>query len=140
MAAEQSVVHLSFEKLDGPSEVGAQGDAEVETQGALIGHGFSPHHHDNFRVGDEELEAGLDDRVDELPTVGIVATGHLYLIAPIGQCVAEDLAVDGLFGVEVMQQTRSANANTSRDVVQRGPFKPLSGEAGSGLNQDLFAC
>ena len=104
-------------------------DAEVEAEVALLVEGLPSDDADQLGVGPEELEADLEDRVDQLPPARRCLEPLPQPQIPVGQGVLHDLAVDRLLRLEVVEEAGPTDPHPGRDVVERRALVALVGEA-----------
>ncbi len=140
VAAEASRVHLFLEEAARSVVIGLQRGAEVEADAVAAAlECFGPGQTNDFGVVGEEPEGHGEDPVDLLPAVGRVGDGVVDALEPVDDVALEHLAVQRLFGREMVQEAGATNADPLRDVVQRGAVVPSLGEEVQGLVEDRLS-
>src|SRR5258708_6901246 len=139
VAAEPSGVHLPFEEPDGAGHEWSEDRTQAHGQATAPFVRLAPNESDEVRVFHEELEPGRENPVDLDPPVFGLLGGPFDAEKPVGQCPLKDLVIERLFGGEMVQKARPADAHRGRDVVQRRAFVPVLGEKAKRLGQDGLA-
>ena len=139
MGAEPARGHLPLEEGDRSLEHGTERRAELASHPPPALEGLATDQAHEFRAFREEAEPRREHTVNLLPAV-VRPVGRLgHPGEPVGEGSFEHLAVQSLFGGEVMQQARAPDPDELGDVVERGPLEAVLGETPQGGVQDRLA-
>ena len=132
--------HLSLQEGDRSLEHRTQCDTELAGQPATAFERFAPNQADEFRALREEAKTRRQNAVHLLPTVAWPVDCLGYPGQPVRERSFEHLAVQRLFGGEMVQQARTPDSDELCDVIEGGPSEAVLSEAEQRGVEDRLAC